>query len=268
MLTFFSFFGLYTEFGHVYQEAHSNIQYLIYFVFCLLLIWGGLVANNICHVTYCGVFGRWYHGKDDQNKVRASLATALTTSFGSICLGSFFIAVVRALEMMVRKARQDAARSGNYVTCVLLCILECLISIIGDVLEYFSEWSYVQVAVRGCSFCDSVRITMGLCTCVNLVYIIQDLLLDSVVSLGALICGVVGGLVGAVMGAAYGGTLKIVIGAFVGLLAACVSGCTAISVISSGVKTVLVLWAEDPTGLEKARPQVAAKLHDKMMEHW
>merc|ERR1712154_547393 len=136
----------------------------------------------------------------------------------------------------------DAQSEGNTLTCVILCILEMIIGCIGDIMEYFSEWAYVQVAVRGTSFMNSVRITMGFCTCVNMIYIIKDMLLDSVVSLGALMCGISGAFVGAGFGVAFGGSLKIAICAFVGLVSGTVAGGSAVGVISSGVKTILVLW--------------------------
>merc|ERR1712005_21106 len=102
------------------------------FVIALALSWGGQVANNICHVTYCGVFGRWYFGGQDDsdsdvggvvaslgkgtpNTLGPSLTVALTTSLGSICCGSFLVAVVRALESVASQMKQDAASSNNPV---------------------------------------------------------------------------------------------------------------------------------------------------------
>merc|ERR1712039_958758 len=100
-------------------------------------------------------------------RVRSSFAVAMTTSFGSICFGSFLIATIRALEITVRQMRVDQQQEGNLTCCVILLVLECIISCIGDMMEYFSEWAYVQVAVRGCSFMDAVRITFSMCSCAN-----------------------------------------------------------------------------------------------------
>merc|ERR1712242_589364 len=83
----------------------------------------------------------------------------------------------------------------------ILCVLECLIRCVADIIEYFSEWAFVQVAVRGTSFWDSAKITFTMITCGNLEYIISDLLLDSVASMATLMC--------AAFGLAAGGALMV-----------------------------------------------------------
>merc|ERR1719188_1257394 len=99
------------------------------------------------------------------------------------------------------------------VCCVLLVLLECVVSCLGDILEYFSEWSYVQCAVRGVSFIEAARITYSMITCANLYFVIQDLLINSVVSLCAILCAAAGGgpctiagaVVGLISGLLFGG---------------------------------------------------------------
>jgi uncharacterized membrane-anchored protein YitT (DUF2179 family) len=266
----FSFIGLYHEFYKPTQseepgQAETGIGYFLYFCVCLVFIWGGLTASNLCHVTYCGVFGRWYFNKDENVRLRKSFMVAIGPSFGSICLGSFIIAVVRALEYTVRAMRRDAQEDGNIVCCIILLIVECIIGCIGDFMEYFSEWAYVQVAIRGCSFCEAVKITYAMCSCANISYIMQDLLLDSVVSMGSLICAGVGACVGALVGWGLGGAERLLAGVIVGLFSGIVCGATAIGVISSGVKTILSLWAESPDELVRARPELHKEFHERMM---
>jgi hypothetical protein len=252
-----TFLGAYLEFKNEVDGASSSVQYVLYFFAVLIFVVGGQVAYYVCHVTYCGVFGRWYYGADQEGGVLGrSLSVALTTSFGSICCGSFLIAAVRALEAVLRQGRADAQESGNAVCCVVLCLLECVISYIGDMLEYFSEWSYVQVAVRGTSFVESARITYSMMTCANLLYVVQDLLVDSVVNLGAVLCGLVGGGVGAGVGFALSGSEAALAGGVAGLLAGLLAGGAAAGIISSGTKAILVLWAENPAPLEASHPDV------------
>lgn len=252
-----TFTGAYLEFRNEVDDASSTMHYVLYFFAVLIFMVGGQVAYYVCHVTYCGVFGRWYYGVDQEGGVLGrSLSVALTTSFGSICCGSFLIAAVRAFEAVLRKGRSDAQESGNVVCCAVLCLLECLVSCIGDLLEYFSEWAYVQVAVRGTSFVESARITCSLMTCANLLYVVQDLLVDSVVNLGAVLCGLVGGGVGAGVGFAISGAEAALSGGVTGFLAGLLAGGAAAGVISSGTKAILVLWAESPAPLEAAHPDV------------
>lgn len=266
----FAAVGLYAEFGDSIRDQHSSIQYVLYFILCLVLTWGSLAAYNTCHVTYAGVFARWYFKKQyDSVPVRASFMVAMTTSFGSICCGSFLVAFVKALEMLLRKMASDQGESGNTCACVMLMCLQCIVGCIGDILEYFSEWAYVQVAVRGCSFMHAVKITYSLCTCANMTYILKDLLLDYVVTLGTLMCAVSGALIGAMLGYSFGTTseaqvLKCTWGFLAGLVAGCIAGGSAVGITSSGVKTILVLWAEDPDGLAVANPQIHQEFDQRM----
>jgi len=264
----FAIVGAYLENRDLYHDSHQSVQYGMYFVCVLLMVWGGLTAYNFCHVTYCGVFGRWYCNKMGSNPLTASFKVAATTSFGSICLGSFIIAAIKALEAMVRQMRQDMQSEGNIVGCVLMAILECLISCIGDIMEYFSEWAYVQVACRGVSFCTAVRITYSMCSCANLTYIIKDLLLDSVVNLGSLLCAGTGALSGGIVGYAAGSTVKLLAGAIVGFLTGMIAGGSCVGIFASGVKTMLALWAEDPSHLQRSHPDIHAELEAKIMRNF
>eukprot|EP00929_Paragymnodinium_shiwhaense_P118668 TRINITY_DN90580_c0_g1_i1.p1 TRINITY_DN90580_c0_g1~~TRINITY_DN90580_c0_g1_i1.p1 ORF type:complete len:559 (+),score=139.09 TRINITY_DN90580_c0_g1_i1:96-1772(+) len=248
------FFGAYQTYSDELQNATSAQQYGVIFICVLIFVWGAQVAFAVCHVTYCGVFGRWYFKKP--GGVTQSLKVALTTSFGSICFGSFLIAAIRAVEAVVRSARTQAQQEGSALTCIILLCLECVVSCIGDILEYFSEWAYVQCAVRGVKFTDAARITYSLCTCANIDFIIKDLLLGSVVSLGAILCGIVGGAVGAGIGYAFSShTNSVAIGAVIGLWGGILAGAAAAGIISSGTKAILALWAEDPEPLRLSQPE-------------
>lgn len=110
-----------------------------------------------------GFFGRWYFSADGP-LLFPSLQVALTTSFGSICFGTFVVAAINAVQMLVRSVR-IAAQDGNVVGCVVALILECIIDAIGDMLEYFNAWVYVQCAIRGGSFCESARATCAMISC-------------------------------------------------------------------------------------------------------
>jgi hypothetical protein len=249
-----------------FDLQNKYVRYSTYFVYILALVWGLMVAYNVCHVTYCGVFGRWYHRKDTGASLQKSLGVALTTSFGSICLGSFLVAFIRALEAVVRSARQDAQQEGNVVCCILLLAIECFITCIGDILEYFSEWAYVQCAIRGASFFEAARITYSFFTCANLQYILSDLLLDSVVNMGTFVCAVLGAGAGALVAVLMNtSSPAIAWGAVVGFLSGMVAGGSAVGIISSGTKTILACWAEDPEPLRQTHSEIHAEFESRIL---
>eukprot|EP00440_Ansanella_granifera_P032124 gb/GFBE01034866.1/.p1 GENE.gb/GFBE01034866.1/~~gb/GFBE01034866.1/.p1 ORF type:complete len:562 (+),score=106.88 gb/GFBE01034866.1/:1-1686(+) len=261
-----AFTGAYLKYQEDVQNISKGEQYLLYFAAVLIFIWGAQVAYSICHVAYCGVFGRWYHQKEVNVALRKSLSVALTTSLGSICFGALLIAAVRAMEAVLRQARMDAQQDGNACCCVLLLALECVVSCIGDILEYFSEWAYVQCAVRDVSFLEAARITYSFMTCSHLEFILQDLLVNTVVNLGALLCGAVGCAAGAATGFAMGaGTGSVVAGAVIGLWAGLMSGGAAAGIISSGTKTILALWAEDPEPLRRNFPEIHQEFESRIV---
>merc|ERR1712187_543743 len=94
-------------------------------------------------------------------------------------------------EQMARQVRRDAQADGNIVACIVALIITCIISCIGDILEYFNDWAYVQCAIRGVSFMDAASITYSMMTCANMKYVLSDLLLNSVVSMGSFIVAAV-----------------------------------------------------------------------------
>jgi len=238
-----------------------------------VFLWGSQVIYNVCHVTYCGVFARWYYQRPmSEGPVLKSLGVALTTSFGSICFGSFTVALIRTMEVVVKSARRQAAEEGNVVTCILLCLLECFIACIGDMLEYFNEWAYVQCALRGVDFISGVRITFAMFTCANMQYILQDMLLNSVINLGAVLCAVVGTLAAFAFGWFMGSeTDKAGGSAVLGFVASLVAGGICFSVIGSGVKTILVCWTDNPNQLklenEAIEMQFTNKVNDGYDKH-
>lgn len=64
--------------------------------------------------------------------------SALTTSFGSICLGSLLVAIIQALQALANTARQEGDAG------ILACIAECILSCLASIVEYFNKWVSVN----------------------------------------------------------------------------------------------------------------------------
>lgn len=246
------------------NDGQNPSNYYVYgFVF--LFIWGTQVAYYYTHCCLCGVFGRWYYQKETSGAVAAAVKVASTTAFGSICFGAFLVAAIRTAEVAIRHARRQAQEEGNMVLCVVLAILECIVSMIGDILEYFSEWAYVQVAVRGTSFIESAQITFTMCTCGNVDLIISDLLIDSVANLAILLCAAGGAAAGgAALFLSFPDDHAFVGGGMIfGLVIGVMVGSAAGAMVTSGSKTILASWAEDPQKLTEKHPQIARRFESK-----
>merc|ERR1712157_144298 len=103
-------------------------------------------------------------------------------------------------------------------------------------------------------------------TCSNMEYVIQDLLVNSVVNLGAMLCGAVGCAVGAAAGCLWGGKLGVVVAsAAMGFWSGLVAGGNAAGILSSGAKAILALWAEDPEPLRKTHPDIHSEFESRIL---
>jgi hypothetical protein len=145
----------------------------VMFYFFLTYFWGITVLSNTLHVTTSGAFAEWFLIPDgstverlgvisvgSQYKVCNSLYRALTTSFGSICYGSFLISVIRALKACIREETQDGEE--NAFVLFLSCIARCILSCIEDIMEFMNTYAYVHVAIYGDDFCSAGEKTWNL----------------------------------------------------------------------------------------------------------
>jgi len=240
--------------------------YAFYFVFLVGLYWGATIVQNVCHVTNCGIFGRWYFGR--RESVCSSFTAAVTTSFGSICLGSLIVAVVQAVEMSLRNARRN---SDNVVSTIILCALECVVACIRGIIEAFSYFAYVQVAIRGLGFISSAKATFALCKYRNVYLIVSCCLVGNVVFLGSLLCGIGAGLIGAVVGMQFHpdgadedslaatDTVNVIFGFLMGVIVSTMI----LNVLRSGFATIVVCWAEQGECLRAHQPDLYASFQQR-----
>mmetsp|Transcript_12001 Transcript_12001/g.21643 ORF Transcript_12001/g.21643 Transcript_12001/m.21643 type:complete len:463 (+) Transcript_12001:85-1473(+) len=256
LLCAFCTLGLYVVHGKV-----------MHFVTRLTFMWGSMVVTNACACACNGVFGRWYFGKDGDSPVRRSLKAAFVTSFGSICFGSFIVAATRALEAVVKSKRKDARRESNFVTCMIFCILECVVSMIGDIIEWFNSFAYVQCAVRGFGFIDSVRATHALCTYANIGLACRSSLVDMVVFLGSLLGAAMGAfastLVMTAVAPAQGAGAVFQKCHVMAFIVGWIATMAALQPLSSGATTFVVCWAEDAQALARSEPVLAQNFAER-----
>jgi len=190
-----------------------------------------------------------------------SLYRSLTTSFGSICFGSLVVAIVQALRQMVHSARQQ---EGG----ILLCLLECIIACIEDIIEYFNKWAFVYVGLYGYSYFEAGKNVFSLFRNRGWDAIIADNLVGNALFLVSLVVGGLTGGVGIAIAAtpilddAAGNATLITF--FIGFLVGLVICSVLMSVVGSGVNTVIVLYAEAPAEFQQNYPE----LSNQMREAW
>ncbi|CAK8986481.1 Protein PNS1 [Durusdinium trenchii] len=240
------------------KTSTSAAKMGLMFLYALIYYWGSQVCLNTAFTACSGVFCRWYFDKDQGSPAASSLKVAWTSSFGSICYGSFVVAVVRAIEFLVRQCRREAYEEGNYVTCVLLCIVEQLIGCVGDILEWISNFAYVQCALRGLGFCDACRATFAINTYSNVEAITSSLLIDWVPAMAAVL---IGGLCGGLGLLTFSTLLDSEADFNTSVFAFCFvvgmhSSWSTLQVLCSGCCSIISCFAEDGGSLRKKDPEL------------
>jgi len=153
-----------------------------------------------------GVIGTWCFDKKEASSccssaVSNSLYRSCTSSLGSICLGSLLEALITALRVIVNMYRNDRRNNNdslNEAGTIFLCILECILRLLQDIIDYFNQWAYVYIGVYGYSYVESGRKVLELFRARGLTTIITNDLVGYVLAFIIVTVGVCTGL-GAVL---------------------------------------------------------------------
>ena len=90
-----------------------------------------------------------------------------TYSFGSICVGSLFQGVVACFRCVISSARRnrDNMNGSNDADCcrgLCFCVMDCVANLGTNLLDYFTQWNFIYVALYGLSYTESGKAVMQL----------------------------------------------------------------------------------------------------------
>jgi len=241
-----------------YVVAAETVSQFVLFLLLISLYWGANVAMNVSHTTTCGVAATWYFSKEAvANPSAKAFKRTMTSSFGSVALGSLIVAILQAMRAMMKSQRRSP------LACVAICLLAC----IERLMRYFNTYAFAQVAIYGVSFVEAGRRTWDLFVSKGILAVVNDNLSGL-----ALTCGCYLGLIvaaGASVGVSlafygdedYAILMHILCGIAGGYLGFCVVGII-LRTVSSGVVAVFVCFAEDPAAGKNNRPEDYQRLVD------
>lgn len=253
--------------GNCASEPHGAV------VFALLLsfYWTFQVVKNVVHVTVAGTVGTWWFVPAEgaafcSRGVRDSHLRAVTTSFGSICLGSLLVAVVEALKTMARSARESD-------DSLLLCLAECVLRCLQDIMEYFNTWAFVFVGLYGYTFIDAGKNVINLFKTRGWTTIITDNLAQGVLQMVSAGVGLITGLAALGIAHARGMVFGDELGAsaaafFCGFVIGFVLTSTLMTLVSSAVNTVIVCYAEAPQQFQENHPKLSEDMRAAWRQAW
>lgn len=259
------------------RAVTSGALYGIIFYSLFVLYWVSEVIKNVVHVTISGLFAAFYFlGTPDptrpgkvkvsvRNPTVKSFGRAMTTSFGSICYGSLIVALIQTLRAVVRSAASNAQQEGNLFAVFCLFCLDCVLSWIDALAQYFNHYAFTQVAIYGKDYCTAGKDTWTLIKSRGIDAIINDDLISNVLRFGTLFVALIAGGAAALYLRFSTDGLQNDIGAIavMGLLGV-VIGIVEFSIMAetiySGVAATFVCLAEDPAALRRTKPELFEKI--------
>jgi Plasma-membrane choline transporter len=249
----------------------SSLNKGIFILFLLAFFWTQQVIKNVIHVTVAGVVGSWWFVPEESNSgcsksVTDSLARSMTSSLGSICMGSLLVSVVQVVHHLVTQAKGNGRRND-----IVYCIAECLLNQLNKLIKYFNKWSYVYIGLYGYSYMEAGTKVMTLFKSRGWDAIINDQLVLRVLSLVSFVIGTITGLISVFIVQTHPSIISVFddgdvvwVSFFCGLLMGTVVAGILMSVVASAVDTVVVLYAESPLDLHANYPF----LSQQMVEAW
>jgi hypothetical protein len=249
-------------------ECQSEGNAGIVFLFFLSYYWTVQVLANVVHCTTAGVVGTWWYIPNEANgccskAVRDSYVRSITSSFGSICFASLIVAIIQAVRELIHGLRENG---DSFIACCAECLLACIESLV----ELFNRFALVYVAVHGQSFLQAGRSVMDLFRARGWTTIITDMLVDTVLFMMSLGVGLLIGLLALLVGMTFGlqGTGFLGSTFFLGFIVGYACCATLLSVVSSAVNTVIVLYAESPNEFEVNHPELSHQMRTSWRQAW
>lgn len=267
----FAFLGVFndtykcTTVGQVTTCTDPNYGYL--FLLFLSYFFTHQVLQNTVHVIVAGTVGNWWFTPEENGccstAVIGSTCRAMTTSFGSICFGSFLVALIQALRALANEAQSNG--DAQLLACIASCILGC----IQGCVEYFNKWAFVYVGLYGYSYLEAGKNVITLFKNRGWDAIITDDLIGNVLFLVSAIVGGIAGVIGIILNettdwfATTGGN-SVAISFGLGFVVGLVICSIFLGSIASAVNTIIVLFAEAPAEFQQNYPE----LSNQMREAW
>jgi len=257
-------------------NGENTINYGYYFLLFLSFFFTHQVIQNCTHVTVSGTVGSWWfspeHSGCCSGGVMGSVIRTLTTSFGSVCFGSLLVAILQATKAVAQAARGE--NGGSFLLCIAECILQCL----ADILEYFNKWAFVYVGLYGYSYIEAGKNVFTLFKNRGWEAIIADDLISNVffflsLSVG-LICAGIGyafneNSFGGIFADAIDTGLSVsVTNAVLGFIIGLVLSSILFSTIGSAVNAVIVCFAEGPAEFEANHPELSRKMRETWLQFY
>ncbi|KAL3775287.1 hypothetical protein ACHAWO_013093 [Cyclotella atomus] len=247
----FDAMGVIDETGNVSSDP---VVWAYFFLLLLALFWSEQVFQNTIHAIVAGVM---------------KLLAAAPRQSGEVPFELLLQALAAStLRALVESARQDDDVEG--CASFLLCLVDCCLSCLQGILEYFNKFAYIYVGMYGYSYLQAGKNVFTLFKNKGWTVIVNDDLISNCLSLFNLVVGALVGLFGLLMkdanpewflGFEDDTAAQMAAFGFPFLIGIVVSA-VMFSVVDSSVNTVIVCFAEGPAEFEANHPELSAEMHE------
>ncbi len=236
----------------VYPPSSNTGTFIATSVWMFFLYWACYSAQNVAHCTTSGAVGSWWFTNSRTNTVQRSLSRALSTSFGSIALGSLIVALIQTARFMLRSLERATKKHNFIVSCV-----RCILNIIEGWVRYFNKYAFVVVALYGNNFRSSGGEVWSLFRTRGWTAIINDDLVEMVMYVTCLGIGAVTAFIGGLVafGQSGGSLSSVYIPVLIAFLIGLFLASTVLGVLDSAVKTCFFCYAKAPLALHATHPE-------------
>jgi len=130
-----------------------------FFISFFVYLWNNafLMACGQCIIA--GAVGVWFFTPNKEKGKVFALREAVHNVFryhtGSLACGAFILAVVQFIRYLMMYLEQQAKAQKNRVVALILKCLQYLIWCFERFIEFINKNAYIQVALKGTSFCKS-----------------------------------------------------------------------------------------------------------------
>ena len=160
------------------------------------------------------------------------------------------MAAIQFVRFLINSTRND--RDNIAAACA-----DCLIGMIESLVRYFNYYAYVHVAIYGKPFIESGKDTWELIKSHGVDVIINDSLVGNCMSVATLLIGLTCGLIAYLIGLSLSLTDPLLITVtIISFLFTFMISAVATRLLESGVSATLVCYAEDPSALQRSKPEL------------
>mmetsp|Transcript_33235 Transcript_33235/g.72521 ORF Transcript_33235/g.72521 Transcript_33235/m.72521 type:complete len:724 (-) Transcript_33235:257-2428(-) len=176
-------------------NLNDDLKKMLVYVFFGFL-WSLYFIIGVSYVTLAGVYGEYYfrRGEAGSMPLKSSLGRTGRYHLGSVALGSFIIALVEFVRVVVHYMKSKAestsksvnAGTANQIVTKLFCFVQCCLCLLDMIIKYITRQAYIVIALTGASYCSASRKVFKILTSNVLQVAAVNVIGDAILFLGKL----------------------------------------------------------------------------------